>query len=343
MIKEINNKQEWEGFLAKCCEKTFLQAWNWGEFNKMLGKKIWRFGVYEKDNLLVACLVSKIEAKRGTYLLIEHGPVLSSMAKTQNLKLKIMKDLLIYLKDIAKKEGASFLRICPIWKRTKENEKIFKNLGFRKAPIHEHPEVSWVLGLNKSREELLAGMRKTTRYLIRQALKNSDIEIVKVKDIESLGIFNKIYLETGKRGHFIPFSLEYLKNEFQAFLKDDQILLFLGKYKNKVVAGAIIIFWQDSAFYHQGASLREFAKIPINYLLQWEAIKEAQAKGLKYYSFWGIASEEKANHPWSGLTLFKKGFGGRREECLETQDFIISLKYWPNYLIESARKKKRGF
>ena len=64
---------------------------------------------------------------------------------------------------------------------------------------------------------------------------------------------------------------------------------------------------------------------------------------MRYYSFWGIAPEDELNHPWKGLTLFKKGFGGRAEEYVKTQDFIISKKYWFNYIIERLRKTKRGF
>src|SRR3989339_372699 len=39
-IKEINNKEEWEEFLHNCAEKTFLQSWNWGEFNLAMKNKI---------------------------------------------------------------------------------------------------------------------------------------------------------------------------------------------------------------------------------------------------------------------------------------------------------------
>ena len=46
-IKEIKNKSEWESFLIRCVKKTFLQSWNWGEFNEKMGSKIWRIGVYE--------------------------------------------------------------------------------------------------------------------------------------------------------------------------------------------------------------------------------------------------------------------------------------------------------
>ncbi len=46
-IKEIINKEAWENFLAEIKEKTLLQSWNWGEFNKVRGDKIWRLGIYD--------------------------------------------------------------------------------------------------------------------------------------------------------------------------------------------------------------------------------------------------------------------------------------------------------
>jgi len=329
-IREITNKQEWESFLSQCRHKTFLQSWNWKEFQEKLGKKVWTFGVYT-EQLVAVFLVVKIKARRGTYLMIEHGPVVKQPNK------EILDHIVKHLEQLAVKEKASFIRICPIWLR--EHENLFK--GFKQAPMHEHPEVSWILDLNRTEEDLLKDMRKTTRYLIKQAIKDSDIEIIKSKDIKDLELFNKIYQETGKRHGFVPFSLDYLKSEFNSFINEDKILIFLGKYKGKVVASSMIIYWQDSGFYHQGASLN--TKAPVTYLMQWEAIKEAQKRGMKYYSFWGIAPTDDKKHPWYGLSLFKKGFGGRREEYVETKDYIVSFGYWKNYIVETFRKIKRGF
>jgi len=74
-----------------------------------------------------------------------------------------------------------------------------------------------------------------------------------------------------------------------------------------------------------------------------EAIKEAENRGCKIYDFWGFTDPEKfPKHPWAGPTLFKMGFGGYKEEYIKTQDFIISQKYWINYIIEIARKRKRN-
>lgn len=300
-ISEITIKEVWENFLEKCQEKTFLQSWNWGEFNLMEGNKIWRWGIYESEELIALALVIKISAKRGKFLFVPHLPSVA-LAKEGGpiIKSKVMELLVGELKELAKKEKADFIRISPIWERTRENEKIFKNLGFRNSAIHIHPELTWELDITLAEEEILAGMRKTTRYLIKQAQKNPDIEIIKSSDPEDLKIFSDIYRKTARRHGFTPFSEKYLENELASFNRDRQISLFLGKYKGRVVSCAMIIYWQGIGFYHQGASLAEFNKVPVSYLLQWEAIREAKDRGCKAYNFWGVVplEEKKTSVAW---------------------------------------------
>lgn len=355
-IREITNKQQWEDFLFQCKEKTFLQSWNWGEFQKSLGNKIWRFGViasqsqtnadltqtYADDKKLIAvALTIKHTAKRASFLLIPHGPV--TLPQGLSLRKSVLSVLLNKLKELAVAQKADFIRISPIWERLPENEKVFKDLNFRLRPLHTHPESSWKLNINQTEEELLDGMRKTTRYLIKQAQENKDIEIYQSKNIQDVEIFNKMHLEVVKQQKFVPFSLEYFKKEFNAFSPDDQIGLFLAKYKGKVIAASYVIFWSETAFYHHAALLPEYKKIPVSYLLQWEAIKEAKKKGCHTYDFWGYSDPQKyPKHPYSGPTLFKMGFGGYKQEYVKTQDFVISQRYWINYIIETIRKIKRG-
>jgi len=347
-VREITDKNIWENFLLECTEKTFLSSWNWGEFNRMMGSasggKIWRMGILENNELVSVALVVKTVAKRGTFLLVPHG---SAFAKAQackpNLKYEILKILLEELKKIGGEEKVDFIRISPILERSNENEEIFKKLGFRLAPIHMHPEASWKLDLRPSEEELLIQMRKTTRYLIRQAQKNIDIEIFQSSKIEDVEIFNKLYQEVVGLQHFVPFSLEYLRNEFLAFGQDAQISLFFGKYKGEIVASAFVLFWSNIGFYHHAALLPQYHKIPIAYYLLWEAIKEAQKRGCILYDFWGYVNpEENPKHPWAGPTLFKMGFGGKPYEYVKTQDFPLFKKYWLTFLFEKLRRTKRG-
>ena len=353
-IKEITNKQEWEDFLLKCERKTFLQSWNWGEFQQSLGYKIWRLGIVAtqprndaeqtrnnaEEELVAVALVIKHTARRGNFLLVPHGPVVIKH-ETWSMK-QTLEVLAEKLKEIAKKEKLDFIRINPICERSPENEKIFKDLGFRLRALHTHPESSWKLNIEPTQEEILSGMRKTTRYLVKQAEKNK-VEIIQTFNIEDIEIFNKMHLEVVKRQKFIPFSLEYFKKEFSAFLQDDHIALFFAKYEGKIIAASYGIFWSGMAFYHHAALLPEYKKIPAAYLLQWNAIKEAKKRGCKVYDFWGYSDPVKyPKHPYSGPTLFKMGFGGYKDEYVKTQDLIISQKYWINYIIETIRRIKRG-
>jgi len=339
-IKEITNKDTWEKFLDLIEEKTFLHSWNWGQFQEAIEEKIWRFGVYDKEKLVSVVLAVKIKAKRGTFLFIPHGPVVGKSVS----KKEVLKVLLEELKKKAGEEKAHFIRIAPVWERNKNNIEAFKSLGFKKAPTHMHPEITWELDTSLSEEDLLMQMRKTTRYLTRQAKKNPEVKIVQSQKVEDVKLFNDLYQKVVKRHHFIPFSLNYLEKQLLIFKEDNQISIFLGKYKGEVIASSIVVFWGGIAFYHHGASSLEHPKIPVSYLLQWEAIKEGKRRGCKTYNFWGIAPEDSSkDHPWAGLTLFKKGFGGHVKKYVKTQDFILSQKYWFNWTIEKIRNKKRGF
>jgi len=374
-VRNIQNKEEWEGFLLKgeesklssspfavareCEEKTFLSSWNWGGFNSMMGNKIWRLGIFEGAKLLSVALVVKMVAKRGTFLLVPHGPNIISNFQFLISKHEILRTLLDKLKTIAREENVDFIRISPIWERNEENNEVFKSLKFEEAPLHIHPEASWKLDIRPSEEELLMQMRKTTRYLIRQAEKNKDIEIFQSSKIEDVETFNNLYHEVVKLQHFVPFSYDYLKNEFLAFTPGSQISLFFGKYKGDynppttsshslrerapIIASAFIIFWSKIGFYHHAALLPKFHKIPIAYSLLWEVIKEAKKRGCDFFDFWGYVDPFKnPKHPWAGPTLFKMGFGGRPYEYVKTQDLPLSNKYWLTFLFEKIRKTKRG-
>src|SRR3989338_2583202 len=318
-ITEILYKSSWDDFFNQNGSPSFLQSWEWGEFEKKSGYEILRLGIFEKEKLQAISLIIKIKAKRGSFLFIPHGPVFQhSTSNTQYSIKKITSQLLNYLSDIAKKENFSFIRIAPTLLDTSENLKIFSDLGFSKAPIYMHAERLWVLDLNKSEEELLAGMRKTTRYLIKRATRDG-VVIEKRSDDKVVNDFNKLYQQTAERENFVPFSKEFIRNEFDSFKKTGNAIFFFGSVPKAFPTP-------------QGASIH--TKIPITYALQWEAIKEAKRRGCRFYSFWGILQEGRTPKNWGGLTLFKQGFGGRQVDYLTTQDYIISPKYYITSLYE---------
>ena len=112
-----------------------------------------------------------------------------------------------------------------------------------------------------------------------------------------------------------------------------------GYFQGELLSSALIVFYNNQAIYHHSASKQQ--KAPVNYLLQWEVIKIAKNKGKSIYNLWGVAPEDNKNHPWAGLSLFKKGFGGYQKNYVVTQDLPLSFSYYLTYIIERLRKLKR--
>jgi lipid II:glycine glycyltransferase (peptidoglycan interpeptide bridge formation enzyme) len=356
-IKIIDEKNLWQKFFDDNCSSSFLHSWEWGEFQNSLGYPIIRLGLFNNKNQLEAiCLVIKIKSRRGSFLFIPHGPIFNQN-KNEKIKIKnYIEKIKNYLITLSKKENYWFIRMAPVLEDKEEYQKIFYDLGFRTAPIYMHAETTWELPLiNKTEEELLSSMRKTTRYLIKKAARDG-VLIEKTEDPKALKIFYNLYQETAKREKFTPFSFDFIKKEFAAFSKSKNAMIFLAKITSfdsnqfqpnsttsfNYLASSIIIFTKNAAFYHQGASLH--TKIPATYLLQWEAIKEAKNRGCLIYNFWGIYDEqrpERTPKSWKGLTLFKTGFSGQIKRFLPTQDYVISKKYYLTYLWEKFLMWKR--
>ncbi len=207
-----------------------------------------------------------------------------------------------------------------------------------------HPELAWILDISPDEEALTAGMRKTTRYSIRKAEKDG-VTVTMTRNMSAIDTFYRIYKETEQRQHFVAFSRDYIEKELKAFSIDteSEAQLFFAEYGGSVLATALIIFTPWQAFYHQGASSSGNSKIPASYLLQWRGIQETRRRGCTAYNFWGVSPLGRERHPWAGLSLFKRGFGGREEAYLHAQDLVLRPRYWLTYALETVRNKKRGF
>ncbi len=322
-----------------------------------MGDKVWRIGLYsppyeggERGGRLVAVAqILKVHARRGNFLFIPQGPIFAESKNWADHK-QILNILLEILKKIARHEKASFIRISPILADTPQNRELFKRLGFRPAPIHMHAETTWTLDLTPSEDELLMGVRKTTRNLIRRAVKEG-VKIESATSEQSVETFHKLYIETVKKHNFTPFSLTYLSKQVRILKETTSGLktscqVFTAYHNGQPLASAIIVFYGNSAFYHHGASIPN--KIPAAYLLQWEAIRAAKCRGYKFYNFWGIIKlinnlqTAVSKHPWAGLTLFKTGFGGFQTDYMHAQDLPMNWRYWIDWVIETVRRRKRN-
>ena len=318
----------WEKVVEKFPEANFLQSPNYGKMNEKLRCTV----IIDDFGGEGHALMIVRNAKRGRYLEIPCGPLIDWKDK------RLVRDVFGKIRKVAEKEKCVFIRMRPQLAATADNLKLLESLGLKKSPMHLAAEHTVMLDLTKSEEELLADMRRQTRYEVRRADKLG-IKVEKSDSEEIFKEFHKIQAETARRQNFVPPDLKTLLAEREAL---DSEIYVAKNAEGKSVAYGLIIKDGYEADYYEAASTELNRKLPGAYALLWQAIRDLKAAGFKRFNLWGIAPVGQPNHRYAGVTTFKTGFGGEIVEYVPAHDLIISrVKYLKNLAVETMRKKRR--
>ncbi len=347
-IREIDNQKQWNDFLLSQPTQAgiFLQSWEWLEFQKALGRKVWRLGITRKDTnektkeheeLIGVCGIAKYKLPMGkSYLYALRGPVLNAELRIKNAELLVER-----IREIAKQEQAIFLRIEP-----------GINLDVTRYTLHVtrpiQPEQTLVVDLSSSEDEMLSAMHEKTRYNIRLALrKGVKCQMLNVKCFPE---FWKVFQETATRDGFKTHERKYyetmlrvleisniqfpISNEnLNAKIVNSRrmfVRLHMAYSGETFIAGAIVGYFGDTATYLFGASSYEHRASMGPYGLHWTIMQEAKKAGYRFYDFWGTDTKGAASahgRDWSGITRFKMGFNGTLIEYPGTFDLLLN-RFW---------------
>lgn len=320
----------WQEVIKKFPEANFLQSPAYGKMNELLDAKVVEEDFGEKGRALMIVR----NAKRGRYLEIPCGPLLDYKDK------KTVKVVFEKIAEIAKKEKCVFVRVRPQLLNTPENLKLLAELGLKKSPMHLAAEHTVIIGLTKPEDELLANMRRQTRYEVRRAAKQG-ITVEKSQSEEIFKEFRKVQAETAKRQGFVPPNLRTLMAEREAF--GDNIAIYVAKTdEGKPIAYGMIIKDGKEGDYYEAASTELNRKMPGAYALLWQVMKDLKAEGYERFNLWGIAPAGQPNHRYAGVTTFKTGFGGEVVEYVPAHDLVIAkMRYAADFAFETLRKKRR--
>ncbi|MFZ5376952.1 MAG: lipid II:glycine glycyltransferase FemX [Patescibacteria group bacterium] len=336
-IRIIEDKQFWEMAIQNFEEANFLQSFNWGLFHRAMDKKVFPLALFEGEKILALFLTVKEIAKRGNYLTIAGGPLLDWHSSNAKQYLKVIFD---HLKKIAKDEKCSFIRFRPQTVLSNQTVELLRAVQAQPAPMHLTADLTLQLNLNLSEDELLAQMRKNTRYEIRRAQKMG-ITTHLSQDAADLEKFNELQQYLAKKHNFIPFSNKFISEQFKVFAADDQVVLVHSEYQGQLLASAFVIFYHGEAVYHYGVSTPQNDRLPGSYACQWAAILEAKRRGCQKYNFWGIAPKDEVSHRFYGVSIFKRGFGGEEVQYIPAEDVAVDFKYQFTRAFELVRKKTR--
>ncbi len=299
------DKEEYTRFVATQESGSFLQSWGWGEWQKTLGREVYRFKIVDgEDRWFGSVQFIKMPLPTGKfYLYSPYGPVAAN--STQYSVLSLVKEMK------AKFKGAIFIRIEP------KNSQIIQQPNYLITKSRNiQPAKTLIINLSKSEDQLLGDMHSKTRYNIRLAQKHG-VEIQKEFAINAgHGLFFREALEliygTSERQNFKSFSKKYYSDliDFFAMRQKGEVVLHLYKavFKNKLLSSAIMIDCGKVRTYLFGGSSPKEKNIMAPFLMHFNAMKDAKEKGLSFYDFWGI---ETAGGKTPGFVRFKLGFASQ--------------------------------
>ena len=325
-IEQIQDEKIWNTFLKGRSDVNILSSWEWIEFEKSLGFDTNAYSIGGEGVFVFRV----VEAKKGKYLILKQNVFLNWKNKD------LIFSLIAFLKLKCKEKGCKFLRIFPPFLKSLEYEKLFSSYGFKKAQVQATDgQLTVILDLQKSLEDILKGMRKNTRYLIRKGEKLK-IEVLHTDGLEYLDDFKKIYYETVKRHEWDASEFDYIKKQYELFSSKGMSRMFIAKYKGKIMAISIFTKFKNQVIYHHSGSV--LTETPVVYALMWEAIKYYKDLGVKEFNFFGVCEKDDIKHPWYGLSLFKRGFGGKERRLMDSYDYPVSRSYYIIRGIEALQR-----
>jgi peptidoglycan pentaglycine glycine transferase (the first glycine) len=332
-------------------KKNFLQSEEWRKFQEATGKRTF----HVEHEGFSANIIEHTLPIVGKYFYIPRWP----SARIMNHELRI-KDFFDELVDLAKKEKAGWIRFDA------ESEEILdsikKNINYKiiKAPHDMQPREIFVIDITKPEEQLLAEMKPKTRYNIKLSEKKG----VFVKKITNHKAQNtnktqntndknsKYYIDkfvelinlTSKRKGISFHPGDYYRKMI-ATIDSDILSLYLAEYEGKIIAANLVIFFGKTATYLHGATDDEYRNVMAPYLLQWQAILDANKAGYEFYDFGGIKTYNAEHmaynkNNWEGITKFKLGFSqvAKPIEFFGSYDIALNpFKYWLYKILQSIQ------
>jgi lipid II:glycine glycyltransferase (peptidoglycan interpeptide bridge formation enzyme) len=164
--------------------------------------------------------------------------------------------------------------------------------------------VSLRLDLANSEEEILAALRKSTRYEVRLA-ERLGVTIEPSKQAADVEEFLRLYSRLGGIKDFVTDSPDHLRRVIQWLMTEpERGALLLARDHGAIAGGAVFVRSGKRSWYVWGASDRH-DRFSAGHLLQWRAILWARAQGCTEHDFGGYTPGATSGPAW-----FKEGFGG---------------------------------
>ncbi len=352
----------WNSLISKLPNPHFLQTYEWGQVKAKYG---WQpiYVAWDEDGKMkeernlssfdfqpsAAVLILKKVIPMGgmsarlSILYAPKGPLLDWA--NESLRNRVLNDLQAF----AKRQGAIFLKIDPDVvlgtgvpggkddAMDSGGQAVISELrqrGWRYSSDQIQFKNTFLIDLSPAEDELLRRMKQKTRYNIRLAEKKG--VVLRVGKPEDLSMLYRMYAETSVRDGFVIRDEGYYKMVWETFMRSaasDQPSTepLIAEVNGEPVAAIFVFYFAGRAYYVYGMSRDAHREKMPTYLLQWEAMKRATAKGCSVYDLWGAPDVFAESDSMWGVYRFKEGLGGKIVRTLGAWDFAPNPFWYKLY------------
>lgn len=321
------DRDAWQTFLGAAAAGDFLHDWAWADVAESDGQPQRRFVLEEGGELvgIVAAQARSLPAGR-SFWYVPHGPVLDYADPRAPERLRAAT---IGLREAGRAAGCIAVKLEPRLEAGAVTLEVFR--GTRRLR-----ETGETLQVGQTRvvelgddEALLAGFDKDTRYAVRRAEREGVMvtTITDADDTDAIDALHELVGETQRRAGFPMPPLERYRIAWRALAGVGRAVILEARREGELLASGMVVIEGLRSYYLFSGSRREErgeTKRYASYALQWAMLRLARERGAREHDLWGVAPPDAGpDHPWHGVGLFKKGFGGREVLWAGSWDLVV--------------------
>jgi hypothetical protein len=207
--------------------------------------------------------------------------------------------------ELARRESCQYVEI-----RGQPGQPPFDDAGLQRCDYFE----SVILDLAGGLASVRARFDKRARRGIAKATK-SGVRLHFGDDLGGVREFYRLNLQTRRKHGVPPQPLAFFETLWKVFQPRDNVKVILAEYEGKVVAGLVLLAYQETVIYAYGASDQRYLRYAPNHALFDAAIAWSVERGYRYFDFGRTAPDNE------GLMEFKRQWG---------PEFLpLPYYYWP--------------
>jgi len=348
----------WNEIISQLPNPHFLQTYEWGQVKAKYGWELiylvwdeagtWRvessveaLSTFHSPVKAAALILRKSVIRNGfaarlCILYAPKGPLLDW--NDEPLRKRVLDDL----QRFARQQGAIFLKLDPdvvLGTGLPGTETDLTEPGgeavrvdlLRRGWQYSEEQIQFkntvLLEVGTSEEEMLARMKQKTRYNVRLGPKKG--VAVRVGNESDWPLLYKMYAETSVRDGFVIRDEGYYRTVWSLFKGLAEPLI--AEVEGEPVAAVFLFAFAGRAYYVYGMSREAHREKMPTYLLQWEALRWAQARGCSIYDLWGAPDVFDESDSLWGVFRFKEGLGGQVVRTLGAWDFVPNRLWYSMY------------